>query len=89
LIHRFYLQNSGLSYEQAFIKRFMDIVGSAALILLSSPIMLIVALMIKIQDYGPVIYKQERLTLNNKTFEIYKFRSMKVTLKRMELQDLL
>ncbi len=72
----FICKNGGLSYEQAVIKRFMDIVGSLTLIILSSPFMLIVALLIKIQDGGPIIYKQERLTINNKIFNIYKFRSM-------------
>lgn len=72
----FICKNKGLSYEQSMVKRFIDIVGSLILILLSSLFMLLVAVFIKIEDGGPVLFKQERLTLNNKIFMVYKFRSM-------------
>lgn len=71
-------KNKGLSYEQAMLKRILDIFASLVLIILFSPFMLITALTIKLQDGGPVIYKQDRLTINNKVFKIYKFRSMVV-----------
>lgn len=71
-------KNKGLSYEQAMLKRILDIFASLVLIILLSPFMLITALTIKLQDGGPVIYKQDRLTINNKVFKIYKFRSMVV-----------
>lgn len=61
-----------------FIKRFLDIVISGiAIILLALP-MMIVALIIKIDSPGPVIFKQTRLGRGGKEFSIYKFRSMKV-----------
>ena len=47
------------------------------LLIVTSPIMLLVALAIKLEDHGCVFYKQERLTINRKPFYIYKFRSMK------------
>jgi Undecaprenyl-phosphate glucose phosphotransferase len=59
------------------IKRVMDLVGSALLIILFSPIMLILALLIKLTDGGKVIFKQERVGLHNRTFMMYKFRSMR------------
>ncbi len=59
------------------IKRVFDIVGSLCLIVISSPIMLIVAIIIKFQDNGPIIYKNERVGGNGKKFLIYKFRYMK------------
>lgn len=59
-------------------KRIFDIVVSSIAIILSSPIMLIVALAIKIEDGGPVFYKQERIGLRGKPFSIHKFRSMRV-----------
>lgn len=62
----------------AVIKRLMDIVGSAAAIVLFSPIMLIVSAIIKLTAPGPLIYKQTRVGLHNKSFEMYKFRSMEV-----------
>ncbi len=62
----------------AFIKRAMDIVGSLILILLSSPLMLFAAIGTKLSSPGPVIFHQERVGLNKKTFTMYKFRSMRV-----------
>lgn len=59
-------------------KRVFDLVVSTIAIILSSPIMLIVALAIKIEDGGPVFYKQERIGLRGKPFYIHKFRSMRV-----------
>ncbi len=58
------------------VKRTIDILGSLILIILTSPIMLGVAIAIKIQDGGDVFYKQVRLTRNEKEFKILKFRSM-------------
>lgn len=59
-----------------FVKRLLDIIISgAALVVLSIP-MLIIAVAIKIDDLGPVIFKQERIGQYGKTFFIYKFRSM-------------
>ena len=66
-----------LTMEQRFIKRMIDIVCSLILIIITSPIMLITALLIKISDGGPVLYKQVRCTLDQREFKILKFRSMK------------
>lgn len=59
-------------------KRIVDIVGSAFGIILTSPVMLVCAILIKITSPGPVIFKQERVGLHNKPFYMYKFRSMAV-----------
>lgn len=69
-------RNYGLSAEQLFIKRIMDIVISLCVLVLFSPVMLILALAIKIYDRGPVFYIQERLTKGGKAFNMIKFRSM-------------
>jgi exopolysaccharide biosynthesis polyprenyl glycosylphosphotransferase len=58
------------------IKRFIDIAASFVGIILLSPIMLIVSILIKIESRGPLIFKQERVGIYGKTFEMYKFRSM-------------
>lgn len=58
------------------IKRVMDIVGSVIGIVITSPIMLIAAVLVKFSSPGPVIFKQERVGLHNKPFFMYKFRSM-------------
>ena len=59
-------------------KRAVDIVGSIMMIIVFSPIMLISAIAIKCTSKGPVIFKQERVGLHNKTFQMYKFRSMEI-----------
>ncbi len=69
-------RNQGLSIDNRIIKRICDIVLSLIGIVLASPFMLIIALAVKLYDGGPVFYKQERLTIDEKPFMIYKFRSM-------------
>lgn len=70
-------KSSPLEVEQLIFKRLFDIVISLILIILTSPFMIITALFVKGYDGGSIIYKQKRLTLNNKEFYIYKFRSMR------------
>ena len=61
-----------------YIKRFLDIILSAmGLVILALP-MLIVAVLVKIDSAGPVLFRQKRLGLNGRVFEMYKFRSMVV-----------
>lgn len=69
-------RNYGLTFEQQIIKRIFDIIFSVILLVLSSPVMLISALAVKIYDRGSVFYKQKRLTIDGKEFYVYKFRSM-------------
>jgi exopolysaccharide biosynthesis polyprenyl glycosylphosphotransferase len=71
-------RNHGLLFEQKFIKRIVDIVVSLIAILVFSPLLLIIAILVKCYDKGPILYKQERLTLDGKTFNVFKFRSMGV-----------
>lgn len=72
----FKLEDLGLTYEQRFIKRTMDIFISSIGLIITSPVLLIVSLIIKLYDKGSVFYKQERVTENNKLFNLYKFRTM-------------
>lgn len=69
-------RNRGLTLEQRIIKRFLDIVISVIAIVVTSPIMLVCAVAIKLDDGGPVLFKQNRITINGKIFNVYKFRSM-------------
>lgn len=62
----------------ALVKRAMDIAGSIVGIIVTSPLMLLMCLIIKLTSPGPLIYKQERVGLHNRTFWMYKFRSMEV-----------
>lgn len=65
-----------LNWFQRFIKRSFDIFASGLALIVFSPLIGIVALAIHLQDGGPAIYKQERVTKNGKIFTLYKFRSM-------------
>ena len=67
-----------MSFGNAAIKRAMDIFGSLFAIILFSPIMLIVAILVKTTSKGGVIFKQERVGKHNRPFKMYKFRSMVV-----------
>ena len=62
----------------ALLKRMIDIVGALLGIILFSPLMLIVAALIKLSSPGPIIFKQERVGLHNRPFMMFKFRSMGV-----------
>lgn len=69
-------KNCTLTETQKIAKRAFDIVASLVGIVVSAPILLIIALAIKLYDGGPVLYKQKRITANEQVFDIYKFRSM-------------
>ncbi|MCM1542857.1 MAG: sugar transferase [Blautia sp.] len=70
------------------VKRMFDIVASLMGMILLSPIFLLVALAIKIEDHGPVFFVQERNGINGRVFRMYKFRSMCTDAEKMH-QDLL
>lgn len=71
-------RNQGLHVEQRVAKRTFDIVLSLIASIISLPFVLVIALLIKIEDGGPVFYSQERLTEGGRKFMILKFRSMRV-----------
>ena len=66
------------------VKRCMDVCGSLAAIVVFSPVMLLMVLLIKLTSPGPLIFKQERVGLHNRPFQMYKFRSMEVQKDRDE-----
>ena len=66
------------------VKRTMDVCGSLLCIVLFSPVMLLMAALIKLTSPGPLIFKQERVGLHNRPFKMYKFRSMEVQTEREE-----
>ena len=70
------LRGTGLSVEQLFMKRLLDIIVSLIALIITAPFMVLIAIAIKIEDRGPIFYKQERLTKDGKIFEVLKFRSM-------------
>ena len=69
------------------IKRLIDIIGSIVALILFSPIMLIVAILVKKSSPGPIFFAQERIGLGNKPFKMYKFRSMGVQDPKKEAKE--
>lgn len=76
------VKGTGLTPMQLVIKRIMDLVLCLLLMIPAAPIMLCIALAIKLEDGGPVFYKQARVSLDNKVFDILKFRSMIVNAEK-------
>lgn len=58
------------------LKRISDVIISLIVLLLTSPLSIVVAMAIKLDSKGPILFKQERIGMNGKGFKIYKFRSM-------------
>lgn len=65
------------------MKRLFDIVAATCGIVILSPLMIIIAVLIKGEDHGPIFYKQVRVGKNGKTFKMYKFRSMFINADKM------
>ena len=72
----FLCRNSGISGGQRILKRVFDLFFSILALIVFSPIFVLVAVAIKLEDRGPVFYKQDRVTIGGKVFGIVKFRSM-------------
>ena len=71
---------------QRIVKRVVDIALSAVMLLICSPLMLVVAMAIRLEDGGPVIFSQTRLTVGGRRFTIRKFRTMRKTLSEGPLK---
>ncbi len=72
----FLVDRLALKFEQRVLKRIMDILLSLIALIISSPFLLISAILIKCTSKGGVIYRQERLTIDKKPYYIYKLRTM-------------
>ena len=72
----YYNTNFGIDGVSATIKRCFDVAASAVALLVLSPLMLIAAIAIKLEDGGEIVYRQKRCTKDMKEFTLYKFRSM-------------
>ena len=72
------MQPSRLTREQEVIKRAEDVIVSFLLLVPALPVMLLIALGIKLEDRGPVFYRQKRVTKGGREFDMLKFRSMHV-----------
>lgn len=80
----------GLIAEKALffrvIKRMFDVVASAAGLIILLPFFLVIAIVIRLQDGGTIIYRQERNGLNGEIFWMYKFRTMCMDAEKMHAQ---
>ena len=74
----FLIRNNGISLDKLIVKRLMDIAASLAGCIVLSPLLIVIALAVRLYDGGPVLYTQDRLTRDGREFKMYKFRSMKV-----------
>jgi exopolysaccharide biosynthesis polyprenyl glycosylphosphotransferase len=85
-----YIRRTGMDRAQRTMKRAIDIVGSAVGLLILSPVIGIIALMIKRDSDGPVFFKQVRVGRDGKTFTCWKYRTMNADAeeKRAELEHL-
>jgi exopolysaccharide biosynthesis polyprenyl glycosylphosphotransferase len=71
------LRGSRLEGWSRVFKRVVDVVGSLLLIVLFSPLLILIALLVKLTSRGPVLYRQKRMGLDGIEFEMYKFRTMR------------
>ena len=77
-ISMLHTQVQGLTYEQRFVKRTFDIVFSALAIIVLFPLLVVVAVLIHMDDKGPIFFMQQRATRDGRIFKVIKFRTMKV-----------
>lgn len=82
-IPMFKVKKLGLTFEQRFFKRIIDIIISIIGIIITSPIMIIVSIIIKLTDGGSILYKQERVTKDEKSFGVLKFRTMVMNAEKL------
>lgn len=71
-----------------FGKRIIDIILAAIILVITSPMILIVAIAIKLSSKGPVIFRQYRMGQNHRPFKLYKFRSMRIDTPEIASNDL-
>lgn len=72
----------------SFGKRLIDIVLSAIILVVTSPIMLVAAIAIKLSSKGPIVFKQTRMGKDHQPFKLYKFRSMRIDTPEIASNDL-
>lgn len=70
------LKSEPLKERERVIKRLADLVFSIFVLIFSAPLILLLSLIIKLESSGPILYRQKRVGLKGKTYEVYKFRSM-------------
>jgi exopolysaccharide biosynthesis polyprenyl glycosylphosphotransferase len=72
------IKSPALSTWNSIIKRIFDLVFASFILLITCPLYIIIAILIKLDSKGPVLYYQERIGLNGEVFRVFKFRSMRI-----------
>lgn len=72
----FNINPPNLSPGQRMLKRILDLVGSAAMLVLTSPVLMILSIIIRLSSKGPALFRQDRVGRNGKEYTLYKFRTM-------------
>nr|WP_276607349.1 sugar transferase [Kocuria sediminis] len=75
-----------MSWSRRLCKRTMDIVGAAAALVLLAPLMIVLALIVKLHDGGPVLFAHERIGLDGEPFKVLKFRTMRTDAEALHQQ---
>lgn len=70
-----------------FAKRALDVIGSTIGLVLTSPVLALVALAVRLESPGPVLFRQQRLGLGGRPFTLYKFRSMHLSAEQSRHRD--
>lgn len=76
-----------LTMEQRIVKRILDLMLAIVLGILTMPVWLVTAIVIKANDGGSVLFKQKRATINGNVFEVYKFRTMKENVENKSVTE--
>ena len=82
------VKGTKITLPQRIVKRAFDLALSTVALVVLSPLMVVIAIAIKVCDGGPVFYKQRRVTKDSREFEMLKFRSMIVNAEKMEVSTL-
>jgi lipopolysaccharide/colanic/teichoic acid biosynthesis glycosyltransferase len=78
-------RHCGLQYSSSWIKRSCDIVGSLLLLIMLAPLFIVVAILIKLDSPGPVLFRHRRVGMNGEQFLLWKFRSMRTDVPEYEV----
>lgn len=77
-----------LTWNQRVLKRAFDLIGGCAALVVFAPVMFVAAIAIKMESPGPIFFRQERIGLANRKFQIFKFRSMRSDLEDKQARTL-
>lgn len=72
----FMIDSLGLTFQQRLLKRIFDVMFSILALVFTAPVQLIVAILVRMDSHGPVLYSQERITKSGRIYKVYKFRTM-------------